>query len=123
MKFMLMMHAPRGTGDYQINTWKPEEFRAHIQFMKDLNKGLREAGELVGAEGLAPPGQARVVRAQSEDAPEVTLARSPSPRSSSWVNGSSTSRTRSARMRSPARRRRRQARVESHSASRSRCAR
>jgi hypothetical protein len=72
MKFMLMMHAPRGTGDYQINQWKPEDFKAHIQFMKDLNKGLREAGELVGAEGLAPPGQARIVRATSADAPEVT---------------------------------------------------
>ena len=62
MKFMLMMHAPRGNGDYSINQWKPEEFRAHIQFMKDLNKELRDAGELVGAEGLAPPGQARIVR-------------------------------------------------------------
>jgi hypothetical protein len=72
MKFMLMMHAPRGGGDYQIMQWKPEDFRAHIQFMKDLNKGLRESGELVGAEGLAPPGQARVVRAASEGAPEVT---------------------------------------------------
>ena len=73
MKFMLMMHAPRGTGDYAINNLKPEEFRAHIQFMKDLNKGLREAGELVGAEGLAPPGQARVVRSQDESGtPEVT---------------------------------------------------
>src|SRR5258706_1794029 len=72
MKFMLMMHAPRDTGDYQINQWKPEEFRAHIQFMKDLNKDLREAGELVGAEGLAPPGQARIVRSQGEGAPEVT---------------------------------------------------
>ena len=72
MKFMLMMHAPRGSGDYQISTWKPEEFRAHIQFMKDLNKGLREAGELASAEGLAPPGQARVVRSQGDAAPEVT---------------------------------------------------
>jgi hypothetical protein len=72
MKFMLMMHAPRGNGDYQINQWKPEEFRAHIQFMKELNKGLRDAGELVGAEGLAPPGQARVVRSRAEGAPEVT---------------------------------------------------
>ena len=72
MKFMLMMHAPRGSGEYQINEWKPEEFRAHIQFMKDLNKGLREAGELAGAEGLAPPGQARIVRARAEGAPEVT---------------------------------------------------
>jgi hypothetical protein len=72
MKFMLMMHAPRGTGEYQINQWKPEEFRAHIQFMKDLNRGLREAGELVGAEGLAPPGQARIVQSKSDAGPEVT---------------------------------------------------
>jgi hypothetical protein len=72
MKFMLMMHAPRGSGDYQTSQWKPDDFRAHIRFMKDLNRGLREAGELVGAEGLSPPGQARVVRFKGEGAPEVT---------------------------------------------------
>jgi hypothetical protein len=72
MKFMLMMHAPRGNGDYSINQWKPEEFRAHIHFMKTLNGGLREAGEFVAAEGLAPPGQARIVRSKGEGAPEVT---------------------------------------------------
>jgi hypothetical protein len=73
MKFMLMMHAPRGSGDYQIGSWKPEEFRAHIQFMKDLNRDLREAGELAAAEGLAPPGQARIVRSRDASAPpEVT---------------------------------------------------
>jgi hypothetical protein len=33
---------------------------------------LQRAGELVGAEGLAPPGQARVVRAGKGGAPEVT---------------------------------------------------
>jgi hypothetical protein len=71
MKFLLMMHAPR-SDEYQVNTWKPEELRAHIQFMKDLNKDLREAGDLVGAEGLAPPGQARIVRSQGDGAPEVT---------------------------------------------------
>ena len=72
MKFMLMMHTPRGTGEYQLSGWKPEEFRAHIQFMKDLNRELREAGELVGGEGLAPPGQARIVRSYGEGPPEVT---------------------------------------------------
>jgi hypothetical protein len=72
MKFMLMMHAPRGDGDYQIKRWKPEEFRAHIQFMRDLNQDLRKAGELTAAEGLSPPGQARVVRFAGEGAPEVT---------------------------------------------------
>lgn len=73
MKFMLMMHAPRGTGEYQLNEWKPEEFRAHIQFMKDLNKDLREAGEFVAAEGLAPPGQARLIRSKTaQGSTEVT---------------------------------------------------
>lgn len=72
MKFMLMMHAPGGSGEYQINQWQPEEFRAHIQFMKDLNQDLRAAGELVAAEGLAPPGQARIVRSLGAGAPEVT---------------------------------------------------
>jgi hypothetical protein len=69
---MLMMHAPRGDGDYQTSRWKPEELQANIRFMKNLNTQLREAGELVGAEGLAPPGQARIVRSEGDGAPEVT---------------------------------------------------
>ena len=62
MKFMLMMNVPRDTGDYQINRWTPEAFNAHIQFMKDLNRELKAAGEFVDAQGLAPPGQAKIVR-------------------------------------------------------------
>ncbi|MBF5066869.1 hypothetical protein G6O45_27035, partial [Salmonella enterica subsp. enterica serovar Istanbul] len=72
MKFMLMMNAPRGTGDYNVVKWPAQDLRAHIQFMKRLNEELKAAGELVGAEGLAPPGQARVVRAGKGGAPEVT---------------------------------------------------
>lgn len=72
MKFMLMMHAPRGTGDYQINSWTPEEIKAHIGFMKSLNKDLIAAGEFVLAEGLTPPGQAKLVRAGKQGAPAVT---------------------------------------------------
>jgi hypothetical protein len=72
MRFMLMMHAPRGTGEYQIGSWAPHDFEAHIRFMHDLNRDLTEAGELVGAEGLAPPGQAKVVRAAKNGAPAVT---------------------------------------------------
>ena len=72
MKFMLMMNAPRGTGDWGVANWKPEDLTAHIQFMKRFAKELAEAGELVAAEGLAPPGQARLVRAGKGRAPEVT---------------------------------------------------
>jgi hypothetical protein len=37
--------------------------------MKSLNNALRDAGELVSAEGLADPKQAKVVRAGKEGAP------------------------------------------------------
>lgn len=72
MRYMLMMHAPRGTGDYQVSDWKPEELKAHIDFMHRLNQDLTSAGELVDGQGLAPPGQARVVRAGKDGLPAVT---------------------------------------------------
>jgi hypothetical protein len=73
MKYMLMMHAPRaGWETAGIGTWPPEDIKAHIGFMLRFNKELREAGELVGAEGLAGPEQARIVRANKAGGPEVT---------------------------------------------------
>ncbi len=72
MKFMLMMNAPRGNGDWGVVNWRPEDLKAHIEFMKRFGKQLSESGELVGAEGLAEPGQARLVRAGKGGAPEVT---------------------------------------------------
>jgi hypothetical protein len=62
MKFMLMMNVPHAAGDYQINQWTPEAFNAHIQFMKDLNRDLVKSGEFVEAQGLTPPGQAKIVK-------------------------------------------------------------
>ena len=72
MKYMLMMHAPRGNGDWAIGKWPAQDLKAHIDFMIRLAKQLGEAGELVAAEGLAAPEQARVVRASASGAPEVT---------------------------------------------------
>lgn len=72
MRYMLMMHAPRGTGDWAVSGWSPGDLKAHISFMIDLNKKLSGTGELVGAEGLAPPAEARVVRAGKNGAPAVT---------------------------------------------------
>ena len=63
MRYILMMHVPRATGDYQIGSWSSDDFKAHIAFMHDFNRALTESGELVGAEGLAPPGEAKLVRA------------------------------------------------------------
>jgi hypothetical protein len=72
MKFMLMMNAPRGTGDYQVSAWSPNDLKAHIGFMISLNKELTAAGELVSAEGLATPGEAKRVRAGKSGGPPVT---------------------------------------------------
>ena len=69
MRFIMMMHAPRADGGYQINDWSPEDFKAHIAFMHRFNQQLTAAGEFVGAEGLAPPDQARLVRAGKDGAP------------------------------------------------------
>jgi hypothetical protein len=70
MRYILMMHAPRGTGgDYQINNWSPEDFKAHIAFMNDFNKELTESGEYVSAAGLTPPNQAKLVRAGKNGKP------------------------------------------------------
>jgi hypothetical protein len=72
MKFMMMMNMPRGTGDYQINQWTPDAINAHIRFMKDLNRDLQKSGEFVDAQGLAPPGQAKIVKFGAAGAPIVS---------------------------------------------------
>ena len=72
MRYMLMMNVPVGTGDYQITSWSPDDFKAHIAFMRRLNEELTKAGELVAAEGLAAPGEAKLVRANKKGGPPVT---------------------------------------------------
>ena len=68
MKYMLMMHTPGG-GPYQIARWPQQDIQAHIAFMKDFARALGESGELVAAEGLAGPDQAKRVRAGSDGKP------------------------------------------------------
>lgn len=72
MKYMLMMNAKRGKGDWEIGNWPQEDLKAHIGFMMRFTSQLKESGELVAAEGLAAPGQARLVRATKNGGPEVT---------------------------------------------------
>jgi hypothetical protein len=68
MKYMLMMNAPGG-GPYKIAEWPPADIKAHIAFMMKFGKQLHESGELVGAEGLAGPDEAKVVRAGKDGRP------------------------------------------------------
>ncbi|HTC91877.1 MAG TPA: YciI family protein [Terriglobales bacterium] len=67
MKYILMMNTMRaGQG---VPSWQRNDLQAHIAFMKDTNKQLRESGELVAAEGLSFPDQAKVVRAGNDGVP------------------------------------------------------
>jgi hypothetical protein len=68
MKYMLMMNAP-GQGAYQIATWPEKDIKAHIAFMMSFAKKLGQAGELVAAEGLSGPDQAKRVRAGKDGKP------------------------------------------------------
>ena len=53
MKYILMMNTMRvGQG---VPQWAQKDLQAHIAFMTDLNKELRQSGELVSAEGLSFP--------------------------------------------------------------------
>jgi hypothetical protein len=68
MKYILMMNTPGG-GPYQIARWPQQDIKAHIEFMKGFAKKLGGSGELVAAEGLAGPDQAKLVRAGKDGKP------------------------------------------------------
>ncbi len=68
MKYMLMMNSPASSPN-QISNWPQQDIKAHIAFMIDFAKKLGAAGELVAAEGLAGPEQAKRVRAGKDGKP------------------------------------------------------
>jgi len=67
MKYILMMNTMKaGQG---MPNWAGKDLQAHIAFMMNLNKDLGDSGELVSAEGLSFPDQAKLVRAGKNDVP------------------------------------------------------
>ena len=68
MKYILMMNCPRNGYD-AFGSMPKKDIQAHIAFMHNLNKALRESGQLVSAEGLADPKQAVIVRAAKDGTP------------------------------------------------------
>ncbi len=56
-------------GTAGITAWTKQEIEAHIAYMLDLNKDLKSSGELVSAEGLTFPDQAKLVRAGKDGMP------------------------------------------------------
>ena len=68
MKYILMKNTMKA-GQPAFEGWSKKDIQAHIAFMRSFGKSLHESGELVSAEGLAFPDQAKLVRAGKDGAP------------------------------------------------------
>jgi hypothetical protein len=72
-KFMLLQKYEGGLGcEVPMSEWPAEDIKAHIEFQHLLNRELTESGELVDAQGLSLPDQAKVVTYDGAGTPLVT---------------------------------------------------
>ncbi len=67
MRYIVMMNTMKA--GHGVPAWPTKDLQAHIAFMMGLNKELHERGELVSAEGLSFPNQAKLVRADKDGRP------------------------------------------------------
>jgi hypothetical protein len=73
MRYMLLQsYGPAGADCPPMAEWAPADIRAHIEFQQVLNAELLERGELVDAQGLAGPEQAKFVISDGISAPVIT---------------------------------------------------
>jgi hypothetical protein len=73
MRFMLLQnYGEVGSGCPPITEWSPGDIKAHIDFQHELSRELTESGELVDAQGLAGPDQAKFVVSDGVSAPVIT---------------------------------------------------
>ena len=73
MRFMLLQnYGEVESGCAPMTEWAPEDVQAHIEFQRQLNRELADLGELVDAQGLAGPDQAKFVVSDGVTAPVIT---------------------------------------------------
>jgi hypothetical protein len=73
MRFMLLQnYGPVESDCPPMTEWSPADIRVHIEFQQVLNRELVERGELVDAQGLAGPEQARRVVSDGTGVPVIT---------------------------------------------------
>jgi len=73
MRFMLLQnYGPTAGTTVPMTEWEPADVDAHIAFQVALNEELTKSGELVDANGLAGPEQAKFVVSDGKSAPVIT---------------------------------------------------
>lgn len=72
-KYLMLKHyrgAPAPANDVPMDRWTPDEVSAHMRYMEDFADRLRETGEFVDGQALAPEGS--WVQYGGEGRPPVT---------------------------------------------------
>ncbi|WP_028472837.1 YciI family protein [Nocardioides alkalitolerans] len=72
-KYLMLKHyrgAPAPANDVPMDRWTPDEVSAHMRYMEDFADRLRETGEFVDSQALAPGGS--WVQYGGEGRPPVT---------------------------------------------------
>jgi hypothetical protein len=68
MKYILLMSGTKaGVETYQA--WSPKDIEAHMAILQGIVKDLTQSGEFVASQGLAEPGEARVVHGEKNGMP------------------------------------------------------
>ena len=68
MKYILLMSGTRA-GVEGYHAWSKRDIEAHMAVLQRINKDLTESGEFVATQGLAEPGEAKVVRGEKNGVP------------------------------------------------------
>jgi len=68
MKYILLMAGTKG-GVGHYNDWSQKDREAHMSILRGLNQELTESGEFVATQGLADPGEAKLVLGEKNGLP------------------------------------------------------
>jgi hypothetical protein len=68
MKYILMMHGTKADWN-EYTKWSKEDLARNTAFMRAFSKELKDSGVFVATEGLAWPGEAKIVRAGKDGEP------------------------------------------------------
>ncbi|HWY56667.1 MAG TPA: YciI family protein [Terriglobales bacterium] len=68
MKYILLMSGTKAGVD-TYHAWSQKDIEAHMAVLRGINKDLTESGEFVATQGLAEPGEAKVVRGEKNGMP------------------------------------------------------
>ena len=68
MKYILLMSGTKAGVD-TYRAWSQKDIEAHMGALKAIGKELTESGEFVATQGLAQPGEAKVVRGEKNGLP------------------------------------------------------